>query len=479
MVEARPQRRRPGRPGAAVEWWCVIGDGALTGGMAYEALNHAGHLRHPLLVVLNDNTMSIEKNVGAMSTYLSRLRTDPTLYRFRRDLDAAAEAARGRRPHGRHGRAGQGQHQGGHSYQACCSKSWLHLRGRDRRPRHRGAAGQYPALAGGRRPGTAALPDGQGQGLCSGRAAARPLSRHAALLGRRPASASTRKGPPPSPEPSARRWSSWPRGRARGRYHSGHGGGHRPGPAQGGHARPVLRRGHSRGARRGVRGRAGGGGQAAGRGHLFDLPAAGLRPDDPRRVPAGTAGGVRGRPGGSGGRGRAHSSRRFRSLLPANRPWPDRVRAQGRGGAAAYAGDGAQTGRTLGHPLSAFGRGGRAPRAAHQAARTAPGWTWSRGRRRASADGRPGRRLAEGPPRLLAARGHRGHGGGGADACTRWTPRRSGRWSRRIAAVVTVEDNALAGGFGSAILEFMADAGYVPAGGACRVCPTPSSARVR
>ena len=65
----------------------VIGDGALTGGMAYEALNHAGHLKTPVLVVLNDNAMSIEKNVGAMSTYLSKLRTDPTLYRFRRDLE--------------------------------------------------------------------------------------------------------------------------------------------------------------------------------------------------------------------------------------------------------------------------------------------------------------------------------------------------------------------------------------------------------
>lgn len=65
----------------------VIGDGALTGGMAYEALNHAGHLKTPILVILNDNAMSIEKNVGAVSTYLSRLRTDPTLYRFRRDLE--------------------------------------------------------------------------------------------------------------------------------------------------------------------------------------------------------------------------------------------------------------------------------------------------------------------------------------------------------------------------------------------------------
>lgn len=72
------------RPGRVV---AVIGDGALTGGMAYEALNHAGHLRTPLLVVLNDNAMSIERNVGAMSAYLSRLRIDPKLYRFRRDME--------------------------------------------------------------------------------------------------------------------------------------------------------------------------------------------------------------------------------------------------------------------------------------------------------------------------------------------------------------------------------------------------------
>jgi 1-deoxy-D-xylulose-5-phosphate synthase len=73
-----------GRPGRVV---AVIGDGALTGGMAYEALNHAGHLGIPVLVVLNDNNMSIEKNVGAMSAYLSRLRTEPTLYRLRRDME--------------------------------------------------------------------------------------------------------------------------------------------------------------------------------------------------------------------------------------------------------------------------------------------------------------------------------------------------------------------------------------------------------
>jgi len=55
----------------------VIGDGALTGGMAYEALNDAGRSGEPLIVILNDNEMSISKNVGAMSVYLSKIRLKP------------------------------------------------------------------------------------------------------------------------------------------------------------------------------------------------------------------------------------------------------------------------------------------------------------------------------------------------------------------------------------------------------------------
>ncbi len=51
----------------------VIGDGAMTGGMAYEAMNHAGHLNKRLIVILNDNDMSIAEPVGALSNYLSQL----------------------------------------------------------------------------------------------------------------------------------------------------------------------------------------------------------------------------------------------------------------------------------------------------------------------------------------------------------------------------------------------------------------------
>ncbi len=55
----------------------VVGDGALTGGMAFEGLNQAGHLKSDLIVVLNDNKMSISPNVGALSSYLRKMITHP------------------------------------------------------------------------------------------------------------------------------------------------------------------------------------------------------------------------------------------------------------------------------------------------------------------------------------------------------------------------------------------------------------------
>ena len=65
----------------------VIGDGALTGGMAFEALNHAGQLKKNLLVVLNDNEMSIDKNVGALSEYLSKIRLKPQFHRAKKEFE--------------------------------------------------------------------------------------------------------------------------------------------------------------------------------------------------------------------------------------------------------------------------------------------------------------------------------------------------------------------------------------------------------
>lgn len=65
----------------------VIGDGSLTGGLAYEGLNQAGHLHTNLLIVLNDNEMSIAPNVGAIARYLQRVRMRPVLHRLSAELE--------------------------------------------------------------------------------------------------------------------------------------------------------------------------------------------------------------------------------------------------------------------------------------------------------------------------------------------------------------------------------------------------------
>lgn len=64
----------------------VIGDGALTGGMALEAMNDVGDKKTDLIIVLNDNQMSISRNVGGISTYLSQLRADPTYEKAKKEV---------------------------------------------------------------------------------------------------------------------------------------------------------------------------------------------------------------------------------------------------------------------------------------------------------------------------------------------------------------------------------------------------------
>ena len=80
MLEAK---RMTGEPGKVV---AVVGDGALTGGVAFEGLNQAGYLGRNLLVVLNDNEMSISPNVGAMSEWLSKKFASRTYNRWRRTV---------------------------------------------------------------------------------------------------------------------------------------------------------------------------------------------------------------------------------------------------------------------------------------------------------------------------------------------------------------------------------------------------------
>ena len=63
----------------------------MTGGMAFEALNNAGMLHKNMIVVLNDNEMSISKNVGAMSEYLYQLRTGETYNKIKNDIEAGSK----------------------------------------------------------------------------------------------------------------------------------------------------------------------------------------------------------------------------------------------------------------------------------------------------------------------------------------------------------------------------------------------------
>ena len=73
----------------------IIGDGSMTAGMAFEALNQAGHLDKDLIVILNDNEMSISENVGAMSSFLSRQLTSKTVRRLRKHISTRLKELHG------------------------------------------------------------------------------------------------------------------------------------------------------------------------------------------------------------------------------------------------------------------------------------------------------------------------------------------------------------------------------------------------
>ena len=80
MAEARRLRGEEGKVIA------VIGDGSMTAGLAFEGLNQTGHIDQDLIVILNDNEMSISPNVGALSSYLNRLMTGEFAHRFRNEI---------------------------------------------------------------------------------------------------------------------------------------------------------------------------------------------------------------------------------------------------------------------------------------------------------------------------------------------------------------------------------------------------------
>ena len=130
---------RAGRAGRRVV--AVVGDGAMTGGVAFEALHNAGGLQTPIVIVLNDNGMSISPNVGALSRYFNRLRLNPRGYQAREALETGltrlpagiGTADRAARP------AAEGVAQGLLGARALLRGARPRLRRRDRRPRRQGA----------------------------------------------------------------------------------------------------------------------------------------------------------------------------------------------------------------------------------------------------------------------------------------------------------------------------------------------------
>lgn len=81
IARAKSLKSEPGRAVA------VVGDGAMTGGMIFEALNNAGRCKDNMIVILNDNKMSISRNVGALAKHLATIRSQPTYFKFKRFVE--------------------------------------------------------------------------------------------------------------------------------------------------------------------------------------------------------------------------------------------------------------------------------------------------------------------------------------------------------------------------------------------------------
>ncbi len=335
----------------------VIGDGAITAGQAFEALNHAGALDANVLVILNDNDMSISENVGALSNYFARVLSGKTYAALReggkkilRRMPTVWELARRSEEHFK-GMVLPGtlfEEMGfnyfgpidGHDLDMLV-KTLTNLRDLE--------GPQFLHVV--TRKGKGYAPAEADPIKWHGPGPFDPRGRHD-LQGK-----DDGPGVLAGVRPVAVR-----HGRARSahrRHHARDARRLRPGRVLEALSRPLFRRRHRRAARRDARGRHGLRRTAAGGRDLFDVPAARLRPVDPRRRAAGIAGGLCDRPRRTGRRRRRHAPGRVRPVIPALHP--------------EHGGDGA--GRRERMPADALHRG--------HARRT--------GRRALSARARPGR----------------------------------------------------------------------------------------
>src|SRR3954464_3064263 len=334
-VGLKEAMRLRGEPDAA-KVVAVVGDGAMTGGVAFEAVHQAGGLETPIVVVLNDNGMSIAPNVGALSRYFHRVRMNPKLYRAREDVEEGLT----RLPAGIGAAFERLGPQLKESIKAFWAPGlfweelgWAYMGVYDGHD-VRAVRGALREALDANRPVVVHLATVKGKGFEPAELgglegmekwhAAKPKS----IANRAPTTFHRAAGP--AAPPHTKGFSGAPvRGGRRGARRGGaarqpcgrhhrrdeHGDGARP-PAEGA-ARALLRRRHRRAAGRAVRLRPGARGRQAGVRDLLDVPAARVRPDRPRRVPAEARRRLRDGPRRPGRRRRPHAPRRLRHRLPA------------------------------------------------------------------------------------------------------------------------------------------------------------------
>ena len=295
----------------------------MTAGMAFEAMNNAGVADDvTLLVILNDNDMSISPPVGALNRYLARLMSGRFYAAAREGVgDACCACAAGARTRPQARRAREGHDRAGHAVRGVR----LQLHRADRRPRSRLADPDAAEHQGTARPAIPARRHEERPGLQARRSRSGAVPRPRQVRsGRRHQAVDGAGARRPTRRCSASGCATWPRRRiARGRHHAGDA--RRLGHGRVREALPgaLLRCRHRRAARGDVRRRAWPRRHEAGRRDLFDLPAARLRPVDPRRRAAEPAGGVRDRSRGPGRRGRRDARGQLRPRVPALHPEHD------------------------------------------------------------------------------------------------------------------------------------------------------------